>query len=118
MKQYVTIPLGLQLDKTSSKSTESMYDRNFDRTLMVMILDVPSLSPHGGNVWELLSITSRPNRKRWIELKQMSQVTGYAFWKRHNTHGKNQDLAAGFLLAKLPYTWTGNQSHLPGCFKS
>jgi hypothetical protein len=44
---------------------------------MVMILDVLNLSPHGGNVWELLSITSRPNRKRWIELKQMSQVTGY-----------------------------------------
>ena len=70
---------------------------------MVMTLDVPNLSPHGSNVWELLSITSRPNRKRRIELKQMSQVTGYAFWKRHNTHGKNQDLAAGFLLAKLPY---------------
>jgi len=74
---------------------------------MVMILNVPNLSPHGGNVWELLSITSRPNRKRWIELKQMSQVTGYGLWKRHNTHGKNQDLVAGFLLAKLPHTWTG-----------
>ena len=74
---------------------------------MVMILDVLNLSPHGGNVWELLSITLRPNRKRWIELKQMSQVTGYAFWRRYNTHGKNYDLAAGFLLAKLPNTWTG-----------
>ena len=49
---------------------------------MVTNLDVPNLSPHGGNVWELLSITSRPNRKRWIELKQMSQITDYASWKR------------------------------------